>query len=96
VLGACNVAARRAGVTKEIAPHDVRRVCASILRASGVRIEVAMAILGHKNAAMLLEVYASALSEEAVTAAARFQQFLYGPPPAEGAAGDDSPTTVTP
>jgi hypothetical protein len=49
-----------------------------LLRASGVKIEVAMAILGHKNAAMLLEVYAGAFSEEHAHAATQLQRYLYG------------------
>jgi hypothetical protein len=48
--------------------------------ASGVKIEVAMAILGHRTAAMLLEVYASALTEETAQAATQLQRYLYGPP----------------
>ena len=58
--------------------HDLRRLCASLLRASGVTVEVAMAILGHKNATMLLEVYATALSEATAEAAVQLQRYLYG------------------
>ena len=82
-------AAHRAGLLDAdlFTKHDTRRLCASILRASGVRIEVAMAILGHKNAAILLEVYAGALSEEAARAAERFQRYLYGAQGADESGG---------
>jgi integrase len=85
VRRAIKAAARRVGLPNldAFTTHDTRRLCASILRASGVRIEVAMAILGHRCAAMLLEVYAGALSEEAARAAERFQRYVYGPQEAD-------------
>jgi integrase len=86
VRRAIKAVARRAALpdAEAFTTHDLRRLCASLLRASGVTIEVAMAILGHRNATMLREVYASALTEETARAAARLQRYLYGEPEAEG------------
>jgi integrase len=75
-------ASRRAGVSPDLAPHDFRRVCASLLVASGVDIVTAAAILGHRRASVLLDVYARALREPKRAAAVRLQALLY---PADGA-----------
>ena len=44
-----------------VTPHDFRRMTASLLVASGVDITTAAAIMGHKRATFLLDVYARAL-----------------------------------
>jgi site-specific recombinase XerD len=80
VLRALKAAARRAGVTKEIAPRDVRRVCASLPVASDVDVARAAAILSHRRASILLGVYARALRGPK-RAAARLHVHHYPPPP---------------
>ncbi len=77
-------ACRRAGITVPIAPHDFRQLTASLLVASGVDISMAAAILGHKRASVLLDVYAHALRAPKRAAATRLQAALY-------AAGDEPP-----
>ena len=80
VRRALKLAAGRAGVPAfaDLTTHDFRRICASLLVASGVKKPVAMAILGHKNAAMLDEVYASAVTEELMQAARQLQEYVAG------------------
>jgi integrase len=43
--------------------HDARHTCGSLLRARGVRVEVAAAWLGH-DATILLKVYSHAFAED--------------------------------
>jgi integrase len=81
VLCALKAAARRAGASPGLAPRDFRRVCASLLVASGLDIATAAAILGHKRASVLLDVYARALRGPKRAAAERLQALLYPPAP---------------
>ena len=77
-----------------IAPHDFRRVDASLLVASGVDIATTAAILGHRQASVLLDVYARALRGPKRAAAVRLQALalLYPPPPAPQPEPDERPT----
>ena len=68
--------AKRAGLTAHIANHDFRRMCASLLVASGVDIATAAAILGHKRASVLLDVYAKALRAPKRAAVEKLQAAL--------------------
>jgi integrase/recombinase XerD len=43
--------ARKAGITKDISPHSMRRTCATILHKRGAPVEVIQRILGHENVA---------------------------------------------
>ncbi len=56
-------------------------MCASLLVASGVDIATAAAILGHKRASVLLDIYARALRGPKGAAAVRLQALLYPPAP---------------
>jgi len=67
---------KRAKVDIHITPHDFRRMCASLLVASGVDITTAAAIMGHKNASVLLDVYAQALKGPKRAAADKLQAHL--------------------
>jgi site-specific recombinase XerD len=69
-------AAKHADVTTEVSPHDFRRLAARLLVASGVDIATAAAILGHKRASVLLNVYARALRAPKRVAAERLQAAL--------------------
>jgi Phage integrase family len=85
-------AARRAGVSPEIAPHDLRRVCASLLVASGVAIATAAAILGYRRASRLPDVCAPAQRGPMRAAADRLQARFSSPAPTpETPPGLDSP-----
>ena len=79
-LRAFKAAAGRAGLPADASPHDLRRMTASLLVASGIDLATAASILGHKNASVLLDVYARALRESKRDAAGRLQRLLYGPP----------------
>jgi integrase len=72
------LAARAAGVPDAICPHDLRRMTASLLVAEGVDLATAAAIMGHKNASVLLDVYAQALEAPKRAAARRLEGALYG------------------
>jgi len=61
-----------------ICPHDLRRMTASLLVAGGVDLATAAAIMGHKNASVLLDVYAQALRAPKLAAARRLEGALYG------------------
>ena len=51
----------RVRLPKRTTLHDLRRLTANLLVASGVDVATAAAILGHRNARVLLDVYAQAL-----------------------------------
>lgn len=72
-------AAKHAAVTEAICLHDLRRMTASLLVAAGVDIVTAAAILGHKNASVLLDVYAQALKAPKRAAAGALERALFGP-----------------
>ncbi len=55
------LAARAAGVPEAVCAHDLRRMTASLLVAGGGDLATAAAIMGHKNASVLLDVDAQAL-----------------------------------
>ena len=61
-------------------PLALSRMTASLLVASGIDLATVATILGHKNASVLLDVYARALRESKRDAAGRLQRLLYGPP----------------
>ena len=67
--------AKRAKVTAHAAPHDFGRMAASLLLANRVDLATA-AILGHKRASVLLDVYAKALRAPKRAAAERLQATL--------------------
>ena len=67
---------KRAKLGVHVTLHDFRRMAASLLVASGVDITTAAAILGHKNASILLDVYAKALRAPKRAAAERLQATL--------------------
>jgi len=75
-------AAKQADVTEAVCLHDLRRMTASLLVAGGVDIATAAAILGHKNASVLLDVYAQALRAPKQAAAGAIERGLYGVPAA--------------
>jgi integrase len=81
VLRSFKAPARRAGVSPEIAPHDLRRACASVLVASGVDIATTAAILGHRRASVPPDGYARALRGPKRAAAERLQALLFPPAP---------------
>lgn len=58
--------------------------------------EEAMAILGHKHAAILEEVYASAVTEELLNAARRLQRYVYGTDGATDAPASPQPPHPAP
>lgn len=66
----------RAELGAHVTPHDFRRMCASLLVASGVDIATAAAIMGHKRASVLLDVYAQALRPNKRAAADKLQAAL--------------------
>ena len=78
VLRALKAAVKAANLPESLCLHDLRRMTASLLVASGVDIATAAAILGHKHASVLLDVYAQALREPKAKAAARLERALYG------------------
>ena len=67
---------KRSDVTP-FALHDFRRPTARLLVAGGVDIVTAAAILGHKRASVLLDVYAKALRAPKRAAADKLQAVLY-------------------
>jgi hypothetical protein len=83
--------ARRARIGPGLAPHDLRRVCASLLVASGVDITTVPAILGRRRASVLLDVSARALRGPKRAAAERLQALLYPPAPPATAPPDPDP-----
>ena len=66
-------------------------MCASLLVASGVDIVTAAAILGHKRASVLLDVYARALRGPKRAAAERLQALLYPAAPSPTGPSDGDP-----
>ena len=77
VLRGLKRSALAAGVTTAVTLHDLRRMTASLLVASGVHITTAAAISGHKNASVLLDVYAQALSASKLAAMKALEGALY-------------------
>ncbi|CAA9291199.1 MAG: hypothetical protein AVDCRST_MAG77-4744 [uncultured Chloroflexi bacterium] len=77
-LRALKAAVEAAKLPANLCLHDLRRMTASLLVASGVDITTAAAILGHKNASVLLDVYAQALKAPKLEAAGRLERALYG------------------
>jgi len=75
-LRALGRACTRADVAR-FSLHDFRRLAASLLVAGGVDIATAAAILGHKRASVLLDVYARALRDPKRAAANKLQAVLY-------------------
>ena len=71
------LAAQAAGVPVAVCLHDLRRMTASLLVAGGVDLATAAAIMGHKNASVLLDVYAQALRAPKRAAAQQLEGALY-------------------
>jgi integrase len=78
-LRAFKAAVARAQLPPGLSPHDLRRMTASLLVTIGVDLATAAAILGHKNASVLLDVYASALRGSKAAALRKLEGALYGP-----------------
>ena len=78
VLRALKAAVDAAKLPANLCLHDLRRMTASLLVASGVDITTAAAILGHKNASILLDVYAQGLKAPKLEAASKLEHALYG------------------
>lgn len=76
-LRALKAAVKRADLPESTCLHDLRRMTASLLVAAGVDITTAAAILGHRNASVLLDVYAQALRAPKLEAATRLERTLY-------------------
>jgi integrase len=83
-LRAFKAAVLRVGLPDDTTLHDLRRPTASLLVASGVDVATAAAILGHKNASVLLDVYARALQAPKRDAARRLERLLSRREPADG------------
>ena len=77
-------AVARAGLPATLSPHDLRRMTASLLVAGGVDAATAAAILGHKDASVLLDVHARALRGPKAAAARTLEGALYGAADAAG------------
>lgn len=73
---------------RELTPHDMRHMCATLLKDLGVPARDAMAILGHSRISMTLEVYTASGDEAHRSALDRVSQALnppaHRPPPAPG------------
>ena len=78
------LAAQAAGTPVAVCLHDLRRMTASLLVAGGVDLATAAAIMGHKNASVLLDVYAQALKAPKLAAARRLEGALYGGAESDG------------
>jgi integrase len=59
-----------AGVT----PHELRHTCASLLVSAGANIKAVQRMLGHKSAAMTLDVYSGLFDDDLDGVAARLDQ----------------------
>ncbi|WP_237221835.1 tyrosine-type recombinase/integrase [Rothia nasimurium] len=75
-----------AGVEKKITPHDLRHSAASFAVASGAPVPLVQRMLGHKSAAMTLDVYAD-LFEEQVDSVADAMDAAYRAAAAPGGLG---------
>lgn len=53
-----------AGIEKKITPHDLRHSAASFAVASGASVKLVQRMLGHKDAAMTLNIYADLFEDE--------------------------------
>jgi len=56
-------AARAAGL-EDLCPHDLRHTAASLLVASGAKVEAVQRMLGHASAAMTLDVYSGLFDDD--------------------------------
>lgn len=64
----------------ELRPHDMRHLCATLLKDLGVPARDAMAILGHSRIAMTLEVYTASGDAAHRTALDKVSDALRRPP----------------
>jgi integrase len=56
-------AVRRAGIPR-VTPHDLRHTAASLAISSGANAKAVQRMLGHKSAAMTLDVYAALFEDD--------------------------------
>lgn len=59
-----------AGIEKKLTPHDLRHSAASFAVTSGASVKLVQQMLGHKSAAMTLDVYADLFEDELDSVAA--------------------------
>jgi integrase len=71
-------AVHRAGIRDAITPHDLRHTCASLAVSAGANVSALQRMLGHRSAALTLDVY-SDLFDDDLDAVASALHGRYGP-----------------
>lgn len=74
--GWLRVALRRAGIAKRITLHDLRHTAASLMVASGANVKAVQRQLGHKSAAMTLDVYADLFDDDLEALSVRMGEMI--------------------
>ncbi|MGQ0623127.1 MAG: tyrosine-type recombinase/integrase [Sporichthyaceae bacterium] len=70
----------KAGKLPEVRPHDMRHMCATLLKDLGVPALDAISILGHSRVAMTLEIYTASGDAAHRTALDRASEAVRKPP----------------
>lgn len=76
--GWLRVALRRAGIAKRITLHDLRHTAASLMVASGANVKAVQRQLGHKSAAMTLDVYSDLFDDDLEALSVRMGEMIDG------------------
>lgn len=79
-LDAVNLRRRNDGIRPfpSITPHDLRHTAASLAIQSGANVKVVQRMLGHRSAAMTLDVYADLFDTDLDDVAARMGALMFG------------------
>jgi integrase len=62
------------GIPDELTIHDLRHTAASLAVSSGANVKVVQKMLGHKSAAMTLDIYADLFDEDLESVAIRLDE----------------------